>query len=718
MAESAEAVRPASEPKGRTAARIALAVILLGGLIVGGWVAVDLFSVRSSLQDARASIAEVRGSLGDIDVDAAAASLDDAEAELDDAERRSGRITWSIARFVPYVGPSIDVTRDVVDVASAAVEIAGIAVADGQQLIGDGLDIEVVDGRFDLQPLLDGRDLVADLPIDRLVAARDALATPREGWLPEEIRVGRSDTLDLADETVETLELARSLTAALPDLLGASEPRRYFVGFQTSAELRGTGGLLGFWGVLGVDDGQITFGQTEEYDPFDDVGAPDGEEPRTGRIGTIGLSFTDPPDADPAYLARYGTLAGARSFPNINLDPDLPTTAKAILDLFELQTGERLDGVILLDPPGLQRMLDATNANPLPLPPEFADELGLPDGLPVDRFQSFVTADVYETYGINSSDERKTLLRWLGDAAFLRIFDGSWDAPGMARAVAEATRERHLQVFTVDDPVQQALTQVDATGRLDVPPDADQLAVTANNVVGGKQDVHLGHAFDIDIDLTAVRGDDDFVIDRSATVRGTVDNPLPTSGVDEYIIGNCYVPGEPVSCFQGEPGTNRTWFSVWMPPGSSVTATADADGEPLPRSRASAFRDLAVLDHFLLTPSRASNSFEVAYDGRVPATREIGALVYEFAWWRQAKAVPDLIDVAVQPPEGWAIGHVEVVGGGDGRGTGVHGEGQELIAEVIDGVGHLRGTVNADTRLRVHLVAPDTADGDSVEAAR
>ena len=695
----------------RTAARVLLAALLVGGVVIGGWVGLDMLAVRSSLQAAHASLGELQRSLADVDLDAAQGSLQDAREEIEDASRRSGRFTWSVAAVTPVVGPSVQVVREVVEVADLATHIADTAVRDGRELLGDGVEIEVVDGRIDLTPLVEAQALLGSLPIDDLAEARDALATPRDRWLPVQVREGRSDTLTLADDAITTLERGRALTEALPAFLGAEEPREYFVGFQTSAELRGTGGLIGYWGVLGVDDGQVSFGQTEDYDPFDDAQDPEGET-RTERIRTIGLAGQNPPDVDPAFLARYGRFAAARSFPNINLDPDLPTTARAMLELFEFQTDRRLDGVILLDAPGLQGMLEATGPT-LPVPADVAEAFDLDDGLPTDEFARFVTADIYETLGFEFSAERNDALRRIGDAAFLQIFDGRWDSQRMASAVVDATNQRHLQVYTTDEPVQQALHAVGATGALELPDDADQFAVVANNAVGGKQDVHLGHEVQLHIDLIDVRrGDGDhldgdhLVVRREGQLELTVDNPLPTEGLDTYIIGSCHVPDARNRCFEGEPGENRTWFSLWASPQLRLTDFDSDDGAGI-GSRSATFRDLRVVDHVHVTPSQQRSSFRAGFTGTAPLVRELDTVVYEFRWWRQAKAIPDLLEVRIAPPEGWAIGHVEVVGGGSGRGMGVHGDGQELVAEVVDGIAQLRGTVTADTRLRVHLVDPE-----------
>jgi hypothetical protein len=55
-------------------------------------------------------------------------------------------------------------------------------------------------------------------------------------------------------------------------------------------------------------------------------------------------------------------------------------------------------------------------------------------------------------------------------------------------------------------------------------------------------------------------------------------------------------------------------------------------------------------------------------------------------------AIPDLLDVRIELPAGWAVGGVEVVGGGSGVGMGVHRDREALAVQLEDGVVHLRGT--------------------------
>jgi hypothetical protein len=136
--------------------------------------------------------------------------------------------------------------------------------------------------------------------------------------------------------------------------------------------------------------------------------------------------------------------------------------------------------------------------------------------------------------------------------------------------------------------------------------------------------------------------------------------------MDTYIIGSCYLPDRLNRCFEGNPGENRTWFSAWASPLLRVTSFSSDDGTE-PNALNATYRDLRVVDHLHLTPAGSRAGFELEGEGPAPLRRAVDSVVYELLWWHQSKAIPDLLDVRVAPPEGWAIDRIEVAGGGSGR---------------------------------------------------
>ncbi len=647
-----------------------------GGLVavvaVAGWLFLrDVDVVRDSLDETRASLSAVRSALGDIDVDDARASLAAADASLGVARSRSSGPLWTLASMVPVAGDSVEVVRAVVDVGSAALDVARVAVTDGQALVARGVDIRIDDGQVDLSHLDEAREIIDALPIAQLVAARDRLADVEPRWAPDEIHAGHADSLALANEAIDTADRAQALLDALPGFLGVDQPRNYFLGVQTPAELRGTGGLIGYWAILHVDGGRFELRDSSVHDPLDDfvtdvpgdlaadvdaddAGVPASEpDPVVANIGLLRGDRTNPVPTTPEFAARYGPVAANAHFSNVNVDPDLPTTARVALDLFTWRTGDRLDGMVLIDPIGMQSVLEAVG-RPVVVPPGLEHD-DLPDVLEPAEFARFSTVDVYEIFGHGHSTQRRQLLRALGDAAFTLVFDGAWDGPSVAGAVAEAASTRHLQVFSEHPVEQDAFRRLGVAGELRAPDHGDFLAVTANNAVGGKQDVHVEHSYDVTVELgePMVAADGTVYVDRTARIRVTVDNPLPSSGMDAYIIGNCLVGQPENQCFDGPPGWNRTWFSVWSPTSSTLRAAQSSNGHASVTN--SRFNGLRVVDRDLGTPPQGSAWFEVEISGPVTVDARGDVVDYQLHLWHQSSALEAPYRVVVEPPEGWAV---------------------------------------------------------------
>lgn len=672
-------------------------------LIAGGLLARDLLAVRSSLTAAQSSLLEVRSAVGGIAVEDAASALRDADGQLAEARSRSGGALWSVAARAPVLGGSIQLTREVVRTASVLVDVADQAVGGGAELIGGGLTVSVDDGRLDLGPIHEAHTVLAGLPVDRLREARADLAATQPRWAPQELLDGRDDTLAVATDAVGTIERGQALLSALPPFLGEGGSRSYFLGIQTPAELRGTGGLLGYYAVLTAEDGRLTLGDSDVYEALDDL---EDAAPSTGRIGALSGDLADGVPVSDEYAARYGHTAAPAFFSNINVDPDLPTTAAIMLDLYERRTGDRLDGVILVDPVGLELILGATGDG-IPVPDGLPADVDLPDVLPADGFAEFASIGVYDQLGSGRSAERKQVLRELSDTAFAQVFDGAWDGVAVSRAVGDAAESRHLQVFSAIEDEQAAFDRVGITGTFRAPDGADLLSVTANNAVGGKQDVHLGHRVVAAIELDDPRRDDEgaVTVARRTALQVEVENPLASSGMDEYIIGNCLVGTLQNQCFDGPPGVNRTWFTAWSPGPAELEDPLGSVGSGL---RPTEFRGFAAYDYFLETPPETTAGFELAWNGRAPAATDRGELLYDLSWWAQSKATPTLLDVAIAPPPGWRIVDVELTGGGSGRGMGPFRDAPVLEVSVNgEGRARLIGNATADTLVRVRMVGAD-----------
>ena len=101
-----------------------------------------------------------------------------------------------------------------------------------------------------------------------------------------------------------------------------------------------------------------------------------------------------------AFADRYDHIAGGAILQSVNADPDLPTVAPVLLDLYSARSGRGdLDGVVLVDPVFLAAILDATGG-PIEVPAELVAEAdGMPTTLTSDNIVEALTVTVYDAFG-------------------------------------------------------------------------------------------------------------------------------------------------------------------------------------------------------------------------------------------------------------------------------------------------------------------------------
>ncbi|MBW3658748.1 MAG: DUF4012 domain-containing protein [Actinobacteria bacterium] len=677
-------------------------------LLAGAWLYRGASDARAQLSASREAMAAFTAELAAGDLPAAEAHLAEAEEAVASADASTSDPVWRLASNLPWAGRSPRLVRQVVDVADASVTLADRAMARAPELLsGSAEELRVDNGRFDLGRLEEVSEALSSLPIESLAFARDQLADAALGGVPAVLRDARRDALGLADSAVGTAEGARDLLEVLPDFLGDTGRRDYLLAVQSSGELRGTGGLLGYVGVLAVEDGNMRLVETTVVDPAGE--GADGTAPGGRRGGDavslteLGGSVDEPVPTSPEFRERYEHVDAASFFSNVNVDPDLPTTAPVVLDLYERYTGDVLDGVIALDPVGMGLILSAIG--PIQLPQAGLDELGgLPTTVAPEDVARVTTIDVYEVFGQGKSAERAAYFDALSRGAFARIFASSWEALPVARRIGEAAAGRHVQLYSRDEDEQRTFERLGIAGQLGAAEErSDLLAVTANNAVGGKQDVHLGHHLTAALELGEVRGGDEGpVVARRAEVTIEVENPLPASGMDDYIIGNCLIDQGRNACFEGPRGWNRTWFTIWTPEGTVYDTVVGIDGEERMYS-SDTLGGLRAADEFLETAPESTDGFTTTLQGPAPIRREGPELVYALTLWRQAKAIPDHWDLSITPPTGWSVLDVVVEGGGDGQGMGVAGDGSPLEAAVEGEVARVTGAATADAVVEVRF---------------
>lgn len=277
-------------------------------------------------------------------------------------------------------------------------------------------------------------------------------------------------------------------------MMGADGPRTYLMGFQTNAEARGTGGLLGGFGILRFDNGK----------PAVDTLAPNTE--LAGASAAI--------DLGPEFDEQYGFTNPYTDFRNSNLSSHFPYAAQIWKSMWERDSGQKADGVIAIDPVALSYILGALGP------------VTLPDGelITEENVVELTESTAYIRFPeIKDQAARKQYLQRIAKEV-VREMSGRIESPRkLLDALGRAASERRIAVWSAVPADQQILEQTSLAYTIPIDP-APYAEVVVNNLAGNKMDYYLKREIDYSAD-----GCEGETRNSTVTVRltNTSDKPLP-----------------------------------------------------------------------------------------------------------------------------------------------------------------------------------------------
>jgi len=330
VSESADAVtgsrrrgRRARQPRRTRRVVLGVSLVVVGLVVfVGVWLAIRGISAERHLDSARAGTDTLRTALTDGDSAAAQVALEQVRDDTSAARGLTNDPVWRLAGSLPFVGDSADAvstTADAVDDVAQDVLPALVAQVDALspakvRVGGNRIDVDRIAVAAPALRAAAGRADAAAAQVDGI----DTDALPSR--LGDAVRSAQDGLDELAGVTTDAADAAQ----LLPPMLGADGPRRYFVGFQTNAEARATGGLLGAYGVLEADDGRV---RVVRLGPRSALDTSNGQTPA--------VDFGDD------YRDLYGDDPGL--WVNANLSPHFPYAAQLWLAMYERQSGIALE---------------------------------------------------------------------------------------------------------------------------------------------------------------------------------------------------------------------------------------------------------------------------------------------------------------------------------------------------------------------------------------
>jgi uncharacterized protein DUF4012 len=518
----------------------AAAGLLLAG---SGWVLVTGLYARSELLAARHDLETLRNTVtappspvstaGDATdrgarTEAAARS---AAAHAARAHRLTTGPAWYVAAHLPGLGGPLETVRGTAkavdrltgEVLPAVVRTAGNLTNDA----GAG------GGHLNLSELRRAAPALEQASRQVATARTEAHRLPRRTWLPAVDRV-RDQLLSRLDRMAPAVEDAATGARLLPEMLGADGPRRYFVVFQNPAESRGTGGMPGAYAVLTADKGMLAltqFGRDTEM-----------------------LSARPKVDLGAEFAAMYGRNDAVNTWPNSNMSPHFPYAARIWSAAWLDRSGERVDGVLSLDPGALARLLAASG------PARTADGTLVM----ADNVVDISERTNYTTYP--DTHQRKAFLLDVARAAAGRLLTAAEDPQRRAALLVglyEVLGNGQMTVWSAHRNEQRELESRPVGGSLPQSPDP-YAGLVVNNAAGTKLDYYLDRTLDWYPGRCTAAG-------REVTVRAVLTNRAPSSGLPTYVTDRLDKP--PYATRQGD---NRLLVSYFATTGADlVKATVD-----------------------------------------------------------------------------------------------------------------------------------------------
>lgn len=506
------------------------------------WLGLKASIISGELNAASELIPSLKLDIAGDDPSGAISTTDQIRSHAAAARDAASDPLWSVAATLPAIGPNF---RAVAEVARSADDVANLGLA----------PLAMVFSSLDWGTLLPHS---AGTNLKPLEAASPKVSSAAHAVRLSAERLDHIDASTLLPEVAEPLERLRAqleeVTGALdaaadaasivPAMLGTEAPKSYLLMIQNNAETRASGGIPGALAVLNVDQGTLTL----------------GPQTSAGEIGM--MSPTVPVDA--AQQQIYSERLG-KYMQDVNLTPDFPTTASIAQAMWERKTGQRVDGLISIDPVALSYILDASG--PVEIPSELASQSngGLPKELNGNNVVRTLLSDVYSE--IVEPHLQDAYFAGAAQEIFLALSSGESDPKSMVGSIIRGAHEGRILVWSNRHSEQSIISNYSISGSVAGPSVLPaQFGVYFNDGTGAKMDYYMKRT----VQLVKECARDGY---EQITVRVTSTN---TASADAATSLPAYVTGD--GNFGVPAGSVQTNILAYGPVQANVE-TAKIDGQ-------------------------------------------------------------------------------------------------------------------------------------------
>lgn len=453
--------------------RLLLALASLAGIFLiavasAAWLGSKAANINAELTAATHLIPSLKEDIAADDANGAAATVDELRSHTAAAKHAADGALWTLASTLPGLGSNFSA---VAEVARSADDVANLGLKPLVEIYSS-LSWETLlpsSSGTDLEPLeAASPNITAAAHALRLTA--DRLNQIDASKLLPEVADPLKSARDQLDDLTGALDVAADASNIAPGMLGMQEPRNYLLMVQNNAEARASGGIPGALAVLSFDNGSLTLtGQSSASD-----------------VGVMSPIVPLDAEQQQIYSARLGKF-----MQDVNLTPDFPTAGSTAQAMWERKTGQRVDGVMSIDPVALSYILDATGPVRITQPDLVAlASAGLPTELNGDNVVQTLLSHVYEK--IERPALQDVYFAGVAQEIFTALSDGKGNSKGMLEGLARGTNEGRVLVWSGRTDEQSVIAKYALSGSIAGPSVAPaQFGVYFNDGTGAKMDYHV-----------------------------------------------------------------------------------------------------------------------------------------------------------------------------------------------------------------------------------
>lgn len=486
------------------------ALLLVGFAGLLAWLGSKASAVNAELTAATGLVSQLRDNVAADDSASAANTVGEIRRHTAEAKEAVGDPVWSVASSIPLLGNNFNAISEI---ARSADDVAALGLTPLVRVL-DTLDWE------DLLPNAEGTDLrplKAAAPSVSSAAnavrlSADRLDRIEADMLLPQVAQPLSSAREQLQEASVALSAASSVADLAPSMLGSDAARSYLLIVQNNAEVRASGGIPGALAVINLDQGKLTL----------------GSQSSAGEIGVMAPPLGVDPTQEAIYSGRLGKF-----MQDVNLTPDFPTAASTAQAMWERKSGQRVDGVISIDPVALSYVLDATG--PIKLRDSQLVTLArdqLPTQLTSENVVQTLLSDVYTK--IEQPNLQDAYFAGVAQEVFSALSTGKADQKALLQGFVKGADEGRLRLWSGNDSEQSSIAKYPLAGAvLGASVQPAEFGVYFNDGTGAKMDYYVKRT----VQLVRECASDGY---EQTTVRVTSTNTAPAdaaTSLPPYVTG-------------------------------------------------------------------------------------------------------------------------------------------------------------------------------------